>query len=1177
MNPRSNFSSLYSFVVLGAAALLMPPTVTAVLPVAPSNVQAFVVAADRVYLTWADNSADEAGFQLDIGTVASGTFTPHTLRTSTATETTGTAATRELLSRSDQPAYQLAAGTLYQARVRSYNNLGSGGTLQYSTASATVTFTTLTPATFNMPTGLQVESSQATHIRLKWTDNATTEDGYGYNFAINGVGQAGLYGLTNLNATSADLEDIGPSGTTILPGMTYAIQLWGHRTVNSATSFTGGSTSVNPLVTVTTTAVQTFDAPSNFTGSRSGDAGFQMSWTDNSTTEDVFDIQFREGTTGALSLVEQVPWNVTTTNLGGAVGKPNATYQFQVRASKTSGATTTSTLWVGEPLTITTTFTGPSGLVATAPDDTHVNLAWTDNSNAEGNYEVQYFDSGLNDWQNFNYYAANTTSVTNIATGTPGTIRFRVRATYGSSAEVTSSFSNEATINTFHAPTGLVAAPVVSESAVNLTWVDNSSAESKFQILGRAVGATQWTLLGTTAANATSFGVTNLPPGTALEFAVIAAFTATPNDIESPLSNIVTATTLFNAPTGFTATALDDRRVNLAWTDNSSVETAYIVRCKKSATASYQVCATLAPNSTSFQATAEDSGFNNPFLPNTAYSFQVLAISDSSQTAAATAAATTKDGTNSDLSPPLFVNDAFSHSFVFTEGQGTVTSTSVSGTLPPGLGYDAPTRTISGTPTAHGAFACTLNVQWSSGWTRAYTLHLRPIYRPARPAASGGIAAQTLTLGGTSSASIPLTSLISDLDSESAVRLDIPAADGTPSGRSLTIILNDTATPQTVANFRAYLNNAANGYTNAIFHRLVQGFILQGGAYKSSTAVGAAANAFVTVPKLAAVANEPGISNVTGTIAMAKLPGNPNSATTDFFFNLADNGANLDFQNEGFTVFGRVSASSQALLTGTLNNLPLPPDSGNVNAPNYAVTLDGASTTFTALPTNTTNPTAPSSIDSAKILRINNVAATVPVLAYSVSGNTNAAAVSAVTNATSVQLIALAPGVSSVSVQATDLDGNTLLTPLTFDVTVITTFGAWAGSQGLPVGKDGPADDADGDGDTNLEEFAFLTGPTDESEHTSLSPGTQTVGPDQKGTITFKVRKFTNLIFTVEATPNLVGAVWTPIWTTADGFGAANVVSAVDASDHTLLTVKDTVVIAPAAPRFLRVKINSPP
>jgi cyclophilin family peptidyl-prolyl cis-trans isomerase len=60
------------------------------------------------------------------------------------------------------------------------------------------------------------------------------------------------------------------------------------------------------------------------------------------------------------------------------------------------------------------------------------------------------------------------------------------------------------------------------------------------------------------------------------------------------------------------------------------------------------------------------------------------------------------------------------------------------------------------------------------------------------------------------------------------------------------------------------------------------------------------------------VMNEPGISNTRQTVAMAKQPGNPDSATSQFFINLADNSENLDNQNGGFTVFGRV-------VSGTMN------------------------------------------------------------------------------------------------------------------------------------------------------------------------------------------------------------------------------------------------------------------
>ncbi len=113
--------------------------------------------------------------------------------------------------------------------------------------------------------------------------------------------------------------------------------------------------------------------------------------------------------------------------------------------------------------------------------------------------------------------------------------------------------------------------------------------------------------------------------------------------------------------------------------------------------------------------------------------------------------------------------------------------------------------------------------------------------------------------------------------------------------------------PATVENFLRYMNRGA--YNNAIFHRLVAGFVLQTGGYRLN------GNSFDEIPADPPVRNEYRLSNTRGTIAMAKLGNNPNSATNQFFFNLGDNSANLDTQNGGFTVFARVAdAASQAVI-----------------------------------------------------------------------------------------------------------------------------------------------------------------------------------------------------------------------------------------------------------------------
>ncbi len=114
------------------------------------------------------------------------------------------------------------------------------------------------------------------------------------------------------------------------------------------------------------------------------------------------------------------------------------------------------------------------------------------------------------------------------------------------------------------------------------------------------------------------------------------------------------------------------------------------------------------------------------------------------------------------------------------------------------------------------------------------------------------------------------------------------------------IELFDQATPKTVANFLYYVNNGS--YENSFIHRSDPDFVVQGGGYYY---IPGGADVIATQDP---VENEPGISNTRGTIAMAKQPGDPNSATSQWFFNLEDNSAELDSSNGGYTVFGRVTS-----------------------------------------------------------------------------------------------------------------------------------------------------------------------------------------------------------------------------------------------------------------------------
>jgi len=122
---------------------------------------------------------------------------------------------------------------------------------------------------------------------------------------------------------------------------------------------------------------------------------------------------------------------------------------------------------------------------------------------------------------------------------------------------------------------------------------------------------------------------------------------------------------------------------------------------------------------------------------------------------------------------------------------------------------------------------------------------------------------------------------------------------------SLDIELFDAITPITVTNFLNYVNDG--DYEGTFFHRVLDDFVVQGGGFvydgpENSFFAGGTSE----IPTDDPIVNEFNLSNTRGTIAMAKLPDDPDSATSQWFFNLTDNSENLDNQNGGFTVFAKV-------------------------------------------------------------------------------------------------------------------------------------------------------------------------------------------------------------------------------------------------------------------------------
>jgi peptidyl-prolyl cis-trans isomerase B (cyclophilin B) len=129
------------------------------------------------------------------------------------------------------------------------------------------------------------------------------------------------------------------------------------------------------------------------------------------------------------------------------------------------------------------------------------------------------------------------------------------------------------------------------------------------------------------------------------------------------------------------------------------------------------------------------------------------------------------------------------------------------------------------------------------------------------------------------------------------------------SAGTLRIELDDVAAPVSTANFLAYVK--AGHYDGTVFHRVIKGFMLQGGGFEPG---------MKQKGTLAPIRNEAsnGLKNKHYTLAMARTS-DPHSATAQFFINTTDTGF-LDFKSEsaqgwGYAVFGKVVAGMDVVDT----------------------------------------------------------------------------------------------------------------------------------------------------------------------------------------------------------------------------------------------------------------------
>ncbi len=239
--------------------------------------------------------------------------------------------------------------------------------------------------------------------------------------------------------------------------------------------------------------------------------------------------------------------------------------------------------------------------------------------------------------------------------------------------------------------------------------------------------------------------------------------------------------------------------------------------------------------------------------------------------------------------------------------------------------------------------------------------------------------------------------------------------------------LYDQEAPVTVANFLNYIDSGRYIITDPLtglpapvfFHRSVPGFVIQTGGYLATSSPNGA-NILLPTPvaEFAPITNEFGISNVRGTVAMALLSGLPNSATAQWFINLADNSSSLDGPN-GFAVFAKVLGNGMAV-ADAIAALP----TFSFYSPFTNIPLRD----YTTADFDASKPAGP-----ANTITIPSITRTVPLNFTATSDHPGLA--TATISGTNLLVKPIGVGTANITVTGTDVDGATV--SQTFQVTMI--------------------------------------------------------------------------------------------------------------------------------------------
>ncbi|MFH1230934.1 MAG: fibronectin type III domain-containing protein [Planctomycetota bacterium] len=486
---------------------------SAPLPSAVSNLTANL-SGITITLNWQDNSNNEDGVKIE-------------------RSTDGTNFTQIAIAQPDITTYAdsgLIDGATYHHRVRAYN---SNGNSMYSNV-------THTPIPFQAPTDLIAAASSGSTVNLSWTDNSGHEDGFKIERA-SAITPVTYSEIATVNSNVTSYSDTG-----LVDGMTYFYRVRAYNSILGDTDYTAEKSVTTPL-----------NAPSALNVAVISASQINLTWTDNSNGEAGFGIERKTGAGGTYSHIATIGANVTAYSDTGLID--GATYYYRVMAyhdSAYSNEASTAIL-----------LNAPTNLVTNIPSPLQINLTWFDNSLNEDGFRIERSLDGVTFTQ-LALVGSNIAAYSDTSVVGETTYYYRVRA-YNAVGD--SAYSNESYLTTApNAPSSLNAT-AISATAITLTWTDNSNAETGFKIERKTGSGGTYAQITVVGVNGVTYTDNTLIGETTYYYRILAYNTNGNSDYSSEAFT----TTILNAPSILTATAVSSSQINLTWQDNSNVESGF--------------------------------------------------------------------------------------------------------------------------------------------------------------------------------------------------------------------------------------------------------------------------------------------------------------------------------------------------------------------------------------------------------------------------------------------------------------------------------------------------------------------------------------------------------------------------------------------------------------------------